>query len=83
MIISVNVPNVVRLILFTNKKWLEGDNVMKKVVGGWIGSIVGFLVGGFLLCFPQIVPFAITLMVISGVLFISLGVLALFLKYDY
>lgn len=55
---------------------------MKKVVGGWIGSIVGFLLGGFLLCFPQIIPFAITLMVISGILFVSLGVLAVFMKCD-
>ena len=53
---------------------------MKKVVGGWIGSIVSFLIGGFLLCFPQILPFAITLMVISGILFVCLGVLALFMK---
>ena len=53
---------------------------MKKVVGGWIGSIVSFLIGGFLLCFPQVLPFAITLMVVSGILFICLGVLALFIK---
>ena len=55
---------------------------MKKVIGGWIGSIVGFLLGGFLLCFPQIVPFAITLMAMSGVLFVCLGVTALFIKCD-
>ena len=55
---------------------------MKKVIGGWIGSIVGFLLGGFLLCFPQIIPFAITLMVMSGILFVSLGVLAVFMKCD-
>ena len=54
---------------------------MKKMVGGWIGSIVGFLLGGFLLCFPQIIPFAITLLVISGILFICLGVLAVFMHY--
>ena len=55
---------------------------MKKVVGGWIGSIVGILLGGFLLCFPQIAPFAIVLIIISGILFVSLGVLALFIKSD-
>ena len=55
---------------------------MKKVIGGWIGSIVGFLFGGFLLCFPQFVPFAITLMVVSGVLFVCLGITALFIKTD-
>lgn len=53
---------------------------MKKVMSGWIGSIVGFLLGGFLLCFSQILPFAITLMAVSGVLFVCLGVLALFIK---
>lgn len=55
---------------------------MKKVLGGWIGSIVGFLLGGFLLCFPQVIPFAITLMAASGVLFVCFGVLALFIKFD-
>lgn len=55
---------------------------MKKVIGGWIGSIVGFLLGGFLLCFPQTMPFAITLMGVSGVLFVCLGILALFIKCD-
>ena len=53
---------------------------LKKVIDGWIASIFGFLLGGFLLCFPQIVPFAITLMVVSGILFVCLGAVALFIK---
>ena len=53
---------------------------MKKVIGGWIGSIIGFLLGGFLLCFPQIIPFAITLMVVSGIMWVCLGTIALFIK---
>ena len=55
---------------------------LKKVIGGWIGSIVGLLLGGFLLCFQPIVPFAITLMVVSGVLFVCLGITAVFIKCD-
>jgi hypothetical protein len=53
---------------------------MKKIIGGWISSIIGFLLGGFLLCFPQIIPFAITLMVVSGLLWVCLGMLALLIK---
>lgn len=53
---------------------------MKKLVGGWIGSIFGFLLGGFLLCFPQTIPFATTLTIVSGLLFVALGVLTLFMK---
>lgn len=55
---------------------------LKKVIEGWIASIFGVLLGGFLLCFSQIVPFAIVLMVMSGILFMCLGVLALFIKCD-
>jgi hypothetical protein len=32
------------------------------------------------LCFPQILPFAIVLIATSGILFISFGVVALFIK---
>jgi hypothetical protein len=53
---------------------------LKKVVGGWIASIFGILLGGFLLCFPPTVPFAIVLIVISGILFVCLGALALFIN---
>ena len=53
---------------------------MKKIIIGWICSIFGILLGGFLLCFPQILPFAIVLTATSGILFISLGVAALFMK---
>jgi hypothetical protein len=53
---------------------------MKKIIIGWICSIVGILFGGFLLCFPQIIPFAIVLIATSGILFVSLGVVALFIK---
>lgn len=56
---------------------------MKKAIGGWVASIFGFLLGGFLLCFPQAIPFAIVLMVMSGLLFIILGVLAIFLYCDH
>ena len=54
----------------------------KKVIRGWIASIFGALLGGFLLCFPQFVPFAIVLIAVSGILFACLGVVALFLKTD-
>lgn len=53
---------------------------LKIVIIGWISSIIGSLLGGFLLCFPQIGPFAVTLIVMSGIVFICLGVVALFMK---
>ena len=52
----------------------------KKVIIGWIASIFGVLLGGFLLCFQATVPFAIVLMVMSGILFVCLGALALFIS---
>ena len=51
--------------------------MLNKVIAGWIISILGVLLGGFLLCLPQIIPFAVVLIVISGILFVFLGILAL------
>jgi hypothetical protein len=55
---------------------------LKIAIIGWISSIIGILLGGFLLCFPQIAPFAIVLMVTSGIIFVCLGVVAVFMKAD-
>jgi hypothetical protein len=53
---------------------------LKKVIMGWIASIFGVLLGGFLLCFQLTIPFAIVLIVMSGILFVCLGALALFIN---
>lgn len=50
---------------------------MKKVIYIWLASIVGLLLGGILLCIPQILPFAIVLTALSGVLFVFTGILAI------
>ena len=55
---------------------------LKIAIIGWISSIIGVLLGGFLLCFPQVVPFAIVLMVTSGIVFVCLGIVAIFIKFD-
>jgi hypothetical protein len=55
---------------------------MKKIIYIWLASIVGLLLGGFLLCVPQILPFAITLTALSGVLFIFTGILAILIFAD-
>lgn len=50
---------------------------MKKILYVWFVSILGILLGGLLLCVPQIIPFAITLLVLSGVLFVFTGFLSI------
>ena len=50
---------------------------MKKIIYIWLASIVGTLVGGVLLCIPEILPFAITLTALSGVLFVFTGILSI------
>jgi polyferredoxin len=56
---------------------MKGDKIMKGLIIAVILSIVAILLGGFLLCFPQIIPFAITLIVLGGLGFISFGILAI------
>lgn len=53
---------------------------MKKVIIGWICSVIGILIGGVLLCIPSILYFAITLIGISGISYVVLGVLALLMR---
>ncbi len=56
---------------------------MKGLLIAVILSIVAILLGGFLLCFPQIIPFAITLIVMGGVGFLIFGALAIAAACDY
>lgn len=53
---------------------------LKIAIIGWISSIIGILLSGFLLSFPQIAPFVIVLMVTSGIIFVCLGTVAVFIK---
>lgn len=55
---------------------------MKSLIIAVILSIVAILLGGFLLCFPQISPFAITLIAVGGLGFLIFGILAIAVKYD-
>lgn len=56
---------------------------MRKIVYGWFASIAGILLGGLLLCFPQIIPFAVVLLVLSGICFVVTGVLSIFAAVGY
>ena len=56
---------------------------MKGLIVAIILSIVSILLGGFILCFPQFVPFAITLIVLGGVGFVTFGILAIATKCNY
>ena len=46
---------------------------MKNLIIAWLCTILGMLLGGFILCFPQFIPFGATLLAVSGILFIGLG----------
>ena len=50
---------------------------MKKIIFIWLASIIGCLLGGILLCIPDILPFAITLTALSGTLFVFTGLLSI------
>ena len=50
---------------------------MKKFIYCWLVSIVGILLGGMLLCFTQVVPFAVTLLGLSSFIFIAVGLFIL------
>ena len=56
---------------------------MKGLVVAIILSTVAILLGGFILCFPQFVPFAITLIALGGVGFITFGILAIATQCNY
>ena len=56
---------------------------MKGLIVAIILSIVAILLGGFILCFPQFVPFAITLIVLGSVGFIAFGILTIATKCNY
>ena len=55
---------------------------MKGLIIALILSVVFILLGGFILCFPQLIPFAITLIVLGGVGFV-VGILAIDAKCNY
>ena len=55
---------------------------MRKIIFIWLASIVGCLLGGILLCIPEILPFAITLTALSGVLFVFTGLLSILAIVD-
>lgn len=56
---------------------------MKGLIIALILSVVFVLLGGFILCFPQFIPFAITLIVLGGIGFIAFGILAIAAKCNY
>lgn len=56
---------------------------MKSLIIAIILSIVVILLGGFILCFPQFVPFANTLIALGAVGFIIFGILAIATKCNY
>ena len=53
---------------------------MKWLITCMILSIVSILLGGFVCCFPQFFPFAVTLISVGGICFISFGVATLCYK---
>ena len=55
---------------------------MKNLIIGWLCTIVGILLGGFILCFPQFVPFGATLLAVSAILCIALGLTIPFVHKD-
>ena len=56
---------------------------MKGLIIALILSVVFILLGGFVLCFPQFIPFAITLIILGGVGFVVFGILAIAVKCNY
>ncbi len=53
---------------------------MKGLIIALILSVIFILLGGFILCFPHFIPFAITLIVLGGVDFVVFGILAIATK---
>lgn len=56
---------------------------MKGLIIAIILSVIAILVGGFICCFPQFIPFAITLITLGTVGFVVFGVLAIAAKCNY
>ena len=47
---------------------------MKVLIIAIILSVIAILAGGFIFCFPQFIPFAITLISLGTICFVSFGV---------
>lgn len=56
---------------------------MKGLIIAIILSVVAILLGGFIFCFPQFIPFAITLIVLGACGFAIFGILAIATKCNY
>lgn len=56
---------------------------MRGLIVAIILSVIAILLGGFIFCFPQFIPFAITLIVFGGISFIVFGILAIATKCNY
>ena len=56
---------------------------MKGLIAAIILSIISILLGGFILCFPQFSPFAITLIILGSISFFVFGILAIAVKFNY
>ena len=56
---------------------------MKGLIIALILSGVFILLGGFILCFPKFMPFAITLIFLGGIGFVVFGILAIAAYCDY
>ena len=56
---------------------------MKGLIIALILSVVFILLGGFILCFPQFILFASTLIVLGGVGFVVFGILTIAAKCNY
>ena len=56
---------------------------MKGLIIALILSVISVILGGFILCFPQFIPFAITLLAAGIVGFVVFGILAIAVKGNY
>ena len=56
---------------------------MKGLIIAIILSAIAILAGGFIGCFPQFIPFAITLISLGTVGFVTFGILAIAVKCNY
>lgn len=56
---------------------------MKGLIIAIILSAIAILAGGFTFCFPQFIPFAITLINLGTVGFVSFGFVAIAVKCNY
>ena len=56
---------------------------MKGLIIALILSVIFILLGGFILCFPQWSPFAVTLMIFGTTGFTVFGILAIAVKCNY